>query len=136
MAGAAPSILALIGGVPAGDAAKGGCSTHAMLTEPTRRIPARIEPRNDPAAKVNDLSTGVDADARIAVVQRGRVPGRVEWRRGNLVHRSGFLEVAIDPGINEGIVPLDRAAQRRAGHRPPLVLIDDLGGQLLRRIGA
>src|SRR5580700_12039357 len=101
-----------LGGVHAGEAAEGSGAADAVLAESAGRIPAGIEARDDLAVQVEDLGGGVDADAGVGIVQRGRVPGRVERRRGDLVHGPRFLEIRIDAGIDEGIVAFHRLAQR------------------------
>src|SRR6267378_6668133 len=118
------------------DAAERCGPADAVLTEAARGVAARIEAGNDLAVQVDDLRAGVDPYARIGVVKRQRVPRRIEWRFGDLVHRPRLLEISIGAGVDEGIVAFHRFAQGRAWHWPPLVLVDDLGGQLLDRIGA
>src|SRR5438105_4076325 len=71
-------------GVESGDAAEGGGAADAVLAESTGRISAGIKAGYGLAAKIHHLGAGVDPDARITVVERGRVPRRVERRLGNL----------------------------------------------------
>src|SRR5262249_13360709 len=110
----------------AGDAAERCCSADAMLAEPSGGIASRIEAWDRLAVKVDDFRTSSDPDARIGVVKRGSMPSRIERRRGDLVHRPRLLEICVDTGVDEGIVSFHRLAQGRCGHRPPLVLVDDL----------
>src|SRR5579884_4519966 len=92
--------------VEAGDAAERCGPADAVLAEAARGIAARVKARYDLAVQVDDLSARVDPNARVGVVKRGRMPGRVEGRPGDLVHRPRLLEIGIDPGVHEGIVPL------------------------------
>src|SRR5262245_49404596 len=118
-----------------GDAAEGRRAADAVLAEAARRVAAGVESRDRPATQVDDLRAGIDADAGIGVVDRRRVPGRVEWRLGDLVHGRRLLEVLVDRIVDEGVVAIDRPAQRLRRHRPPLMRIEDLLGELLDGIG-
>ena len=84
-------------GVEAGDAAERGRPADAVLAETARGIPARVEPGDDLAAEVDDLRTRADPDAGIGVVERRRVPGRVERGVAILCIGRGFLKSASTP---------------------------------------
>src|SRR5467141_5227058 len=116
------------------DAAERCGPADAVLTEAARGVAARVEAGNDLAVQIDDLGAGADPDARIGVVKRGRVPRRVERRLGDLVHRPRLLEIGIDAGVDDGIVPFHRFAQGRAWHWPPRSSTSTSGGQLLDRI--
>src|SRR5919197_250042 len=117
------------------DTAEGRRTADAVLAEAAGRIAAGVEPRNRAAAQVDDLRAGVDTQPRIAIVDRRGMPGRVEWRLRDLVHGCRLPEVLVDRVVDEGVIAIDRFAQRLRRHRPPLIRIDDLLGELLDRIG-
>src|SRR3954451_899065 len=86
-------------------------AADAMLAETAGGIAASIKAGDRPAAQVNDLRARIDAQSRIGVVDRRRMPGRVDRRLGDLVHGRRLLEVLIDRGVDEQVVSIDRFAQ-------------------------
>src|SRR5262245_46651059 len=61
-----------------GDPPEGRGAADAMLAEAAGGIAAGIEAGDRPAAQVDDLRARVDADASVGVVNRRRMPGRIE----------------------------------------------------------
>ena len=83
--------------MPAGEAAERGGAADAVLAEPARRIATGIKAGNDFAAQIEHLPGRVDADARVRVVDRRRVPGRMEGRLAILCIGVGFLKSTSTP---------------------------------------